>query len=227
MGKLWNLGLIGWITTAGYIALDQAGKAWIESAERTSNVIQYVAGKAVEVIQDIHIQIWDMAPLSDFGLEQMFQAFIKEWQSPEPLRLALLAGVSVLGWVLAWMGSKKIWDIVKNPSKGDDTIVKVTVALSTLSAMLKIPEWINIALAAGTYIISRKIGEKMLWEKYSKLIGFAATLGGYSYMTNSSAGISAVAIVGGGNLLWKLKDNVRGVPSSKKETKHEASWWHH
>lgn len=158
-----------WLTAAWW----GLSYAWLEAMRYTTESSGYteiawnIASEVWNILQQWAAYIGDTAPIA---LEQ----FIQNFWADEVLFGWIGVGVAGVWWYLT---SNLLWKIVWAESKSDDTIASLWwAAFAWLSVLWLAPAGLVVWAWAWTYVIGRKLGEKILWEKYAKLVWWMSAL---------------------------------------------------
>lgn len=211
MSKLKNTSLFAGAWTLWYLWTNEIAKEGNVLAENVISTIDDMGENALNILEHSASVIGSNSPLSQLGIDTLMYQI---WTSMEGLwnltyeNIGFCIGAGAMLYFVGKHVSKLAWSWVWVESESDDKIISRTAAL-TPTALL-IGGLAPVAWAAATtYVVGRKLWEKILGAKYAKTIGTAAAIGAmgivnwWDYLT----GISMLTWAG--TLLWKASDKIQ------------------
>ncbi len=214
----------------GALSLEALSEAGVQQATHIQNIIGNVAQNTVNVLSQSHVQIWDLAPISDFWISQFAQNIGNGslWWTD--------MWVSALGWLVGNYIWKK-WSQITGKilwvsSESDDTVSGISIggASSLALVWLSGPAMILAGWGVG-YVIGRKLWEKILGEKNAKMLGVVGWIAGAGTMIGLSSSILIPLSLAGATawFIWNInkKSAWSSTKHEKKEDSHDSHKAHH
>lgn len=206
MSKLKRFWLASAATAWFYIWTEQLWKMWSETARNIHQTMKvakdHVVDSSLNILNTTSPYIWNDAPLSYFGIQQLAARIWNIIDNVNIVDITLLwLGVYVWAKIWNWW-SKKVSELIwVSHSKWDQIISQAVTWFVWAWTLLQIPEVLNTGAIWWAYLISRKLWEKVLWERYSHLIWWSWAMALASVMHNGSimnSDIFSIAAIG----LW-------------------------
>lgn len=212
-----------------YLWTNALAESGYEAPQIIVNTIDSIAEWALDILGSNFSQIGDLAPVSGVFIEELS---------------TLLANINFLdagiaAWVGYWAGwlggkgSKILGSITKTPSEHDDKVAKIWIgSAGALGILWASASAITIGAWTAGYVIGRKLGEKILWEKYAKLLGVLWSVWwvGLAWWLGTGTVLWAWAVAVGGGLIWSAWEKQRAERRTERKEKwfmkaHLWIWW--
>ncbi|MCH8519101.1 hypothetical protein LAT59_05070 [Candidatus Gracilibacteria bacterium] len=191
MSKLTNATYAGAGIVGTYHGVNQIGEMGSETARDIHTVMKVikdtVVDTSIEILNTTSTYVGSDAPLSYFGIQQFAGKISDIFENTDIVLGAVAAGAGYIGAKVGNWGNKKISNALGvSTTKGDERIAQATFGLTGAGLLLQIPEVLNAGALGGSYLLSRKLGEKVLGERYSQLVGGSGAMALTSVMHNGS-----------------------------------------
>lgn len=220
MGTLQKLWVWGWIAWASYLSLDIADRAWNSTAWGIKNVVDNVWQVTLDVLNNIGVQIWDFAPLSKLWITDLAN---KLWVDTSLSELWLAWVVWLWGWYLWGKLTDILGKMTSTESDTDRRVWKAWGFLASSLAVLDSPLAAGTALATtSTYILSKKLSQLVLSEKYAHYLGLVSTAGMTSVAFGANDGTVIWAMLAAW-VWWFIWDNTQ--ESRNKQRENRKNQW--
>jgi len=217
--KTW---LIAWGSGLSYLWLKAAADSWVGFAQDITNVIESVASETINVLESSFSEIGNLAPVSQHFIDELSGVLM----NTSLVDLGIATGIGIWAWWVWKKGSQLLWKITWVESEHDNNVSKLWIgaawALWVLGASAS-----AITIWSGTawYVIGRKLGEKILGEKYAKITGIIGAVWGAGIAFWASSWtvlwLSAAALWAG--FVWKwlwVSENWK-----KQNTRRKNEWF--
>jgi len=194
----------GWWALA-YVWLDALWESGSQVAEAITDNVDAIASETLNILSGIWLpEIGSLAPIS--------QKFIAELSWVLSDTSLLDAGMSWWLWLIAWLagkaGSHISGKVIWVESETDNKVASVGIWSAT--ALWLLWAWATaVTIWAGTtgYVLGRKLGERILWEKYANITWTIWSLSAtwLAWWASSGAILWATAVAGWAMLMWNAR----------------------
>jgi len=218
MGRLKNTWLGVWWAWLWYLWLDALWESWFWPAQVATDIIDSVAGEAINILQNAWVEIASLAPISEKFISELswvldYTNIIEYW---------VAWGTGLLTW---WVGKKiSQWTgkVLGVESEKDDNIVGIWAwSAGALWFLWASTTALTVWAWSAWYVLGRKLWERILWEKYAKItwVVWALWATWLAWGAAPSIALWSAAVLGWGALIWKAWEEWRVRRQQKRAAK--------
>ncbi len=202
MGILKNTGIVAGWATVWYAGLEAMKQWWIETAWVAQWLIDSVAWNVVDVLGSAWAKIGNLAPVSQVFIDELSWVLTHTNLIDGGVALGLGAVWGFIGSTWSKIAGNMIW--VK--SEKDDKTAGIGIGVGTgLSVLWAWTTGLTIAAGTTGWVLWRKLGEKILGEKYAHITASIWALGvtGLAWWASPSVIFGSTAVAAWSWLIWK------------------------